>query len=79
VAAATADARSDWGLGVYYRGALDVAALGIPGAVHPPAACIMNGGAWLSLGGHMVDVLLCDMDVVELWREGAIAGALERR
>ena len=64
-AAGTADAESDWDLGVYYRGDIDLAPLAGYGEVHPPGSWgrIMNGGAWLSLGGMKVDVLLRDLDV----------------
>src|ERR1041384_7581038 len=68
-AAGAADPTSDWDLGVYYRGALDTAALAARGTVHPPGAWgrIMNGGAWLTVGGAKVDVLLRDLDVVDHW------------
>src|SRR6266511_5204418 len=50
-AAGTADAGSDWDIGVYYRGEIDLASLARYGEVHPPGSWgrIMNGGAWLSL------------------------------
>jgi hypothetical protein len=62
-----ADPGSDWDLGVYYRGAIDLAPLARYGTVHAPGAWgrIMNGGAWLTLDGVRVDVLLRDLDVVE--------------
>ena len=64
-AGGTADDGSDWDLGVYYRGSLDLDALARRGQVHPPGAWgrIMNGGAWLTLAGTKVDVLLRDLDV----------------
>lgn len=73
------DAGSDWDLGLYYRGAVDLAALSAHGDVHAPGAWgrIMNGGAWLRCGGHRVDVLLRDLDVVEHWRQRAEAGDFE--
>lgn len=73
------DARSDWDLGVYYRGAIDTSALAALGEVHPPGAWgrIMNGGAWLSLGGEKVDVLLRDLDLVEAWSARAEQGEYE--
>jgi hypothetical protein len=37
----------------------------------------MNGGAWLSLGGTKVDVLLRDIDVVEHWSARAREGTFE--
>src|SRR5262249_33697068 len=65
----TADASSDWDLGVYYRGDIDLAELGHFGEVHLPGSWgrIMNGGAWLSLAGMKVDVLLRDLDVTLHW------------
>ncbi|HKP64513.1 MAG TPA: nucleotidyltransferase domain-containing protein [Polyangiales bacterium] len=58
---------SDWDLGVYYRGSLDLSALRELGTVHPPGSWgrIMNGGAWLSIDGVKVDVLLRDLDFIE--------------
>src|SRR5262249_16372601 len=54
------DAASDWDLGVYYRGALDLTELAALGEVHPPGSWgrVMNGGAWLRCGDDKVDVLL---------------------
>ncbi|WP_101255333.1 nucleotidyltransferase domain-containing protein [Streptomyces barkulensis] len=71
---------SDWDLGVYYRGELDLAALralagpGVevvgPGGWGP----WVNGGAWLRVDGVAVDWILRDLDRVErVWadcREG---------
>ncbi|MDH6128076.1 nucleotidyltransferase domain-containing protein [Kitasatospora sp. GP82] len=71
---------SDWDLGVYYRGELDLAALRAlagpdvevagPGGWGP----WVNGGAWLQAGGVAVDWILRDLDRVEqVWadcREG---------
>ncbi len=73
------DAASDWDLGVYYRGAIEPAALAAWGVVHPPGAWgrVMNGGAWLSIGGEKVDVLLRDLDVVEHWMQQAQAGTYD--
>jgi hypothetical protein len=50
-AAGTADDASDWDLGLYYRGQVDLATLARYGEVHPPGSWgrIMNGGAWLTL------------------------------
>lgn len=78
-AAGTADDRSDWDIGVYYRGSIDLAPLAPYGQVHPPGSWgrIMNGGAWLSLGGAKVDVMLRDLDVVLNWSEKARRGAYE--
>ncbi|MER5465814.1 nucleotidyltransferase domain-containing protein [Streptomyces sp. NPDC002668] len=71
---------SDWDLGVYYRGELDLAALRAqagpdvevagPGGWGP----WVNGGAWLQADGVAVDWILRDLDRVEqVWadcREG---------
>ncbi|MEU9191745.1 nucleotidyltransferase domain-containing protein [Streptomyces hundungensis] len=76
---------SDWDLGVYYRGELDVAALarlaaeltGAPVEVAGPGGWgpWVNGGAWLTLDGVAVDWILRDLDRVEsVW-----AGCLEGR
>ncbi len=77
--AGSGDARSDWDLGVYDRGAIDTSALAALGEVHPPGAWgrIMNGGAWHSLGGEKVDVLLRDLDAVEHWSARAEDGEYE--
>ncbi|MFF2961758.1 nucleotidyltransferase domain-containing protein [Streptomyces sp. NPDC057963] len=75
---------SDWDLGVYYRGAPDVAALtalasevqGSPAEVAGPGGWgpWVNGGAWLRVDGVPVDWILRDLDRVEaVWadcREG---------
>lgn len=78
-ATGTADASSDWDIGVYYRGAIDLAPLASYGEVHPPSAWgrIMNGGAWLSLDGIKVDVLLRDLDVALYWTTEARQGVYE--
>ncbi|MEU5211516.1 nucleotidyltransferase domain-containing protein [Streptomyces sp. NPDC020742] len=74
-------ADSDWDLGVYYRGAPDLAALealatevtGGPVEVHGPGAwgAWVNGGAWLVLpDGRQVDWILRDVDRVRrVWQE----------
>jgi hypothetical protein len=74
-----ADAGSDWDLGVYYRGAIDTAALARHGTVHPPGSWgrLMNGGAWLTVDGAKVDVLLRDLDAVDLWSARAEDGVYE--
>ncbi|MFF3258146.1 nucleotidyltransferase domain-containing protein [Streptomyces sp. NPDC002932] len=75
---------SDWDLGLYYRGALDLAALsalaqevqGSPVEVAGPGGWgpWVNGGAWLRVDGTPVDWILRDLDRVEaVWsdcREG---------
>jgi hypothetical protein len=78
-ATGTADAASDWDIGLYYRGQPDFSALTRHGELHPPGAWgrIMNGGAWLSLGGLKVDVLLRDLDVAEHWSARAREGVYE--
>ena len=78
-AAGEDDAGSDWDLGVYYRGSVDLRPLKAYGEVHPPGSWgrIMNGGAWLSLGGMKVDVLLRDLDVALFWTAQARRGSYE--
>jgi hypothetical protein len=70
---------SDWDLGLYYRGTIDLAALAARGTVYPPGSWgrIMNGGAWLKSGGEKVDVILRDLDVVEHWTRRAEEGEFE--
>src|ERR1051325_7791800 len=74
------DAGSDWDLGVYYRGTIDLTALAARGTVFPPGSWgrVMNGGAWLRCGGEKVDVILRDLDVVEHWTRRAENGEFER-
>lgn len=78
-AAGTADDASDWDVGLYYRGPVDLATLARYGEVHPPGSWgrIMNGGAWLTLEGLKVDVMLRDVDVVMRWRQEAQQGRYE--
>lgn len=73
------DAKSDWDLGLYYRGDIDLTALRAHGDVHPPGSWgrLMNGGAWLTCGGDRVDVLLRDLDVVDHWTRRAREGEFE--
>jgi hypothetical protein len=73
------DAQSDWDLGVYYRGAIDTSPIAARSTVHPPGSWgrIMNGGAWLTLDGTKVDVLLRDLDIVEHWSRQALDGIYE--
>ncbi len=74
------DAASDWDLGLYYRGTVNLTALAARGTVFPPGSWgrIMNGGAWLRCGGEKVDVILRDLDVVEHWTRRAENGEFER-
>ncbi len=74
-----ADEGRDWDVGVYYRGGIDLAPLERYGEVHPPGSWgrIMNGGAWLSLDGTKVDVLLRDLDVALYWAGQAQHGVYE--
>ncbi|MFD8197369.1 nucleotidyltransferase domain-containing protein [Streptomyces wuyuanensis] len=71
---------SDWDVGVYYRGGVDVAALarlaaeltGGPVEVAGPGGWgpWVNGGAWLTVDGAGVDWILRDLDRVErVWAE----------
>src|SRR5690606_13788924 len=73
---------SDWDVGLYYRGGFDadlIAGLGFPGHVAQPGEWgrIVNGGAWLTVEGQPVDVLLRDLDVVERWWADAQDGRFE--
>jgi len=74
------DAGSDWDLGLYYRGVIDLTALSAHGVVYPPGSWgrVMNGGAWLRCGGEKIDVLLRDLNVVEHWTQRAENGEFER-
>jgi predicted nucleotidyltransferase len=76
---------SDWDLGVYYRGSRnpidpdDVRGLGHGGHVSELGEWgpIVNGGAWMTIGGTAVDVLFRDLDVVERWVGEAEQGRFE--
>jgi hypothetical protein len=70
---------SDWDLGVYYRGPLDLTALSSLGHFYPPGSWgrIMNGGAWLTVRHTKVDVLLRDLATVEHWSARAAEGVFE--
>jgi hypothetical protein len=78
-AAGEGDPHSDWDLGAYYRGTVDTSALASLGEVHPPGSWgrIMNGGAWLTVGGTRIDVLLRDLDAVEHWIARAEEGRFD--
>jgi hypothetical protein len=73
------DAGSDWDLGLYYRGTIDLAPLTRLGTVHAPGTWgrLMNGGAWLWCGREKVDVILRDLHVVEHWTRRAEQGEFE--
>lgn len=73
------DAGSDWDIGLYYRGSIDLTILASYGSVHPPGSWgrLMNGGAWLQIDGHRVDVLLRDLDTVNFWTQRAEQGDFE--
>jgi hypothetical protein len=75
----SSDAGSDWDLGLYYRGKIDLAALEARGFVYPPGSWgrLMNGGAWLRCGGEKVDVILRDLDIVDHWTRRAENGEFE--
>jgi predicted nucleotidyltransferase len=73
---------SDWDFGVYYRGGFDareLGGLGYPGHVAQPGEWgrLANGGAWLSVQGRAVDVLLRDLDQIERWWADARHGLFE--
>jgi hypothetical protein len=76
----TDDEGSDWDLGVYYRGKIDLTALSALGTVFPPGSWgrVMNGGAWLECDGVKVDVILRDLEVVEYWTRRAQEGEFDR-
>lgn len=78
-ATGVADDASDWDLGVFYRGAVDLDIVAARGEVHPPGAWgrFMNGGAWLHIDGLAVDVILRDLDTVEEWSTKARRGEYE--
>jgi predicted nucleotidyltransferase len=75
-------ADSDWDLGVFYRGSLDVApirAFGLAGQVFEPHQWgpVINGGAWLEIDDHAVDLIYQDLDAVERWWRDADEGRFE--
>lgn len=74
------DKDSDWDLGLYYRGEIDLTALAALGTVFPPGSWgrVMNGGVWLQCGEEKVDVLLRDLNLVEHWTMRAQQGEFER-
>jgi hypothetical protein len=83
-AVGAAVAGSDWDFGLYYRGGLDpadISALGWPGRVFAPGewGSIVNGGAWLTVGGAKVDLIYRDLDEVLRWTAAAEDGRFEIR
>jgi predicted nucleotidyltransferase len=78
----TAGPESDWDFGVYYRGDFDAEVLrrlGYRAHVAQPGEWgrIVNGGAWMSVLGQRVDVLLRDLDQVERWWDDARDGQFD--
>ena len=78
----TAVAGSDWDFGLYYRDRIDpadIVALGWPGKVFAPGEWgrIVNGGAWLTVGGTKVDLIYRDLDEVLRWTAAAADGRFE--
>jgi nucleotidyltransferase-like protein len=83
-ATGTAAEDSDWDFGLYYRGRLDpagITALGWPGQVFAPGEWgdIVNGGAWLTVGGTRVDLIYRNLDEVLRWTAAARDGRFEIR
>lgn len=74
-----ADVGSDWDLGVFYRGGIDLSQLERFGDVFPPGRWgrFMNGGAWLRVDDIDIDVLVRDMESVEYWTERASRGLFD--
>jgi predicted nucleotidyltransferase len=73
---------SDWDFGLYYRGSFDsrlLAGLGYPGHVAQPGEWgrLANGGAWMSVQGRAVDVLLRDLDQIDRWWADIRRGVFE--
>lgn len=62
---------SDWDMAIYYRGPFDpgdLRAVGWEGEVSEVGGWgggVFNGGAWLTIDGHRVDVHYRDLDVVQ--------------
>jgi hypothetical protein len=70
---------SDWDVGLYYRGDIDLRVLAAHGEVFAPGSWgrLMNGGSWLTLGDLRVDVLLRDLDAVDHWAREATHGRFD--
>ena len=73
------DGIRDWDLRLYYRGAIDLAALATRGVVCRPRswARVVDGGACLRCAGETVDVILRDLGAVEHWTRRAEQGEFE--
>jgi hypothetical protein len=81
-AAGTAGKDSDWDFGLHYRerpNPADIVALGWPGRVFAPGEWgrIVNGGAWLTIGGTKVDLIYRDLGEVLHWTAAAREGRFE--
>ena len=73
---------SDWDLGLYYRERFDVGQLrrlGYPGQFAAPGQWgrIMNGGAWLTVDGAPVDLLLRELGQIGGWQRDAELGRFD--
>ncbi len=83
-AGGTSHAGSDWDFAIYYRRVFDPSSLrnkGWQGDVSEIGGWgggVMNGGAWLTVGGRRVDVHYRDLDEVEYWLAEAEAGRSSR-
>ncbi|MCX5046092.1 nucleotidyltransferase domain-containing protein [Aldersonia sp. NBC_00410] len=83
-AAGTHRPDSDWDFGLYYRGAFDteqIRGLGYDGQVFALGAWgggIFNGGAWLTVDDHKVDIIYRDLEMVERELVEAEAGRFHR-
>jgi hypothetical protein len=78
-ASGTHDDDSDWDFGLYYDGALDtdaIRALDYPGEVFEPGewSRLMDGGAWLDVGGTKVDLIYREVGAVQHWIDEANEG-----
>jgi len=85
----TARPDSDWDLAVYYRPPLDVAAIrSLAGEVADPGSAVtvtvpgewgrwVDGGAWLTVAGHRVDLLYRELDRVAAAWDDCQAGRYE--
>lgn len=80
----TASASSDWDFALYYREHFEVdhvRRLGFDGVVSDLGGWgggVMNGGAWLTVEGHRVDLHYRDLNAVEYWWSEARAGRFKK-